>query len=170
MSYRMKITLPDPIVVQFEDLAAQRGEPISRIALQMVSSEIAKRTGVSHEQTLTLGGSALNLGPDRRAAWIEPFLDLRWRVEMWGSIVALHARYPRALSTCRMAGGETAPTWRRCARWLCGATGLTRAADDPRHELAFHAQLTGFSRELRQEGGSITSTWQPGASPEDWIC
>ncbi len=32
MSYRMKITLPDPIVTQLEALAEQRGEPAARVA------------------------------------------------------------------------------------------------------------------------------------------
>ncbi len=41
---------------------------------------------------------------------------------------------------------------------------IDQAADDPRHELAFHAQLSNYSRELRQEGGSVTTAW-PGAGP-----
>ena len=32
MSYRMKITLPDPTMAQLEALAEQRGEPASRSA------------------------------------------------------------------------------------------------------------------------------------------
>jgi hypothetical protein len=88
---------------------------------------------------------------------------------MWGSIVALHGRYPRALAHLRDGW------WRDSARLetLCALVvwraWIDQATDDRRHELAFHAQLTDFSRELRQEGGSITSARQPGAPPEDWI-
>ncbi len=42
------------------------------------------------------------------------------------------------------------------------------AEEDPRHELAFHAQLSDYSRELRQEGGGVTRTWIPGAPPDEW--
>jgi hypothetical protein len=42
MSYRMKITLPDPTMAQLEALAEQRGEPASRIAAQMVCAGLAE--------------------------------------------------------------------------------------------------------------------------------
>jgi hypothetical protein len=45
---------------------------------------------------------------------------------------------------------------------------IDQVAEDPRHELAFHAQLSDYSRELRQEGGGVTRAWQPGAPPGGW--
>ena len=42
------------------------------------------------------------------------------------------------------------------------------AADDPRHELAFQAQLIDYSYQLRQEGGGVTTAWKPGALPAEW--
>jgi hypothetical protein len=42
MSYRMKITLPDPIVTQLEALADQRGEPVARVAAKMIETGIAE--------------------------------------------------------------------------------------------------------------------------------
>jgi hypothetical protein len=42
MSYRMKITLPDPTMTQLEALAEQRGEPAWRIATQMVCAGLAE--------------------------------------------------------------------------------------------------------------------------------
>jgi hypothetical protein len=45
---------------------------------------------------------------------------------------------------------------------------INQAADDPRHKLAFHAQLSDYSRELRQEGGGVTRAWIPGAPPDGW--
>jgi hypothetical protein len=46
---------------------------------------------------------------------------------------------------------------------------IDTTADDPRHELAFHHQLTDYARELHQEGGSIERTWKPGPPPDGWI-
>jgi hypothetical protein len=45
---------------------------------------------------------------------------------------------------------------------------IDQVAEDPRHELAFHAQLSDYSRELRQEGGGVTRAWQPGAALDGW--
>jgi hypothetical protein len=42
MSYRMKITLPDPIVTQLEALAEQRGEPAARVATKMIEAGLAE--------------------------------------------------------------------------------------------------------------------------------
>jgi hypothetical protein len=42
---------------------------------------------------------------------------------------------------------------------------IDQAADDPRHELAFHAQLSDYGRELRQEGGGVTRAWYPERRP-----
>jgi hypothetical protein len=41
MSYRMKITLPDPTMTRLKELAANNGEPVSRIAARMVCDQIA---------------------------------------------------------------------------------------------------------------------------------
>jgi hypothetical protein len=46
---------------------------------------------------------------------------------------------------------------------------IDQAADDPRHELAFHAQLSDYSRGLRQEGGGVTRAWIPGAPLDEWV-
>jgi hypothetical protein len=46
---------------------------------------------------------------------------------------------------------------------------IDTAADDPRHELAFHAQLADYGRELRQEGGGVDRAWKPGAPPDGWV-
>jgi hypothetical protein len=42
------------------------------------------------------------------------------------------------------------------------------AGDDPREELAFQVQLANYGHALRQEGGSVTRAWQPGAPPVEW--
>jgi|SRR5580693_771600 hypothetical protein len=86
MSYRMKITLADPTVAQLEALAEQRGEPASRVAAQMISVEIADRKDPHRRRTSAeTPAPAENPDPDRRAPWIEPFLDYKqWRALMWG--------------------------------------------------------------------------------------
>ncbi len=43
------------------------------------------------------------------------------------------------------------------------------ATEAPRHELAFQAQFADFSHQLRQEGGSVTTAWKPGAAPPEWL-
>jgi hypothetical protein len=171
MSYRMKITLPDPIMARLEDLATSNGEPVSRVAARMVCNEIAGLDGAGRGPV-----SAPELpatyddDPDRRAPWIEPFMgDPEWRSQMWGSIVALHGRYPRELEHLKDGWwDDTAHVETLCAL-VVWRDWIDQAADDPRHELAFHAQLSDYSRELRQEGGGVTRAWKPGAPPQEWV-
>jgi hypothetical protein len=91
MSRRIKMTLPDPLVAQLEELAEERGEPIARIAAQFVCTEIEKRIGEQTGQTIMpFAGPVTDPDLDRRAPWIEPFYDQQeWRTQIWGSIVAL---------------------------------------------------------------------------------
>jgi hypothetical protein len=86
---------------------------------------------------------------------------------MWGAIVALHARYPQTL-------GHLRDGWWKCeahVETLCSLVvwrnSIDNFATDPRDPLAFHAQLNDYGRELRQEDGSVTGAWKPGAPPED---
>jgi hypothetical protein len=88
---------------------------------------------------------------------------------MWGAIVALHGRYPRELGHLKAGWWDhTAHVEMLCALvvwcdWIDQA-----AADDPRDELVFHAQLEDYSRALRQEGGGVSASWQPDAPPAEW--
>ena len=171
MSRRVKITLPDPLVSQLEALAEERGEPTSRVAAQFVCSGIVKRMDEqqSTEAIVPFVGPDTDPGSDRRAPWIEPLFDAEnWRSVMWGSIVALHGRYPRALEHLKEDWWED----NRHVETLCALVvwrdWIDQAADDPRHELAFHTQLGDYSHQLRQEGGGVTRAWRPGAPPNDW--
>jgi hypothetical protein len=170
MSYRMKITLPDPTMAQLEILAEQRGEPASRIAAQMICTEIADRKDPrrTHAQVLT-PVPAEDHDPDRRAPWIEPFIGHQeWRTQMWGSIAALYGRYPRELAHLKEGWWEDSAHTETLCALVVWRDWIDQAADDPRHELAFHVQLADYSRELRQEGGGVTRAWKPGAPPEEW--
>jgi hypothetical protein len=107
--------------------------------------------------------------PDRRAPWIEPFYDRQeWRSIMWGSIVALHGRYPRALEHLKDGWWEDAAHVETLCALVIWRDWINQEADDPRYELAFQAQLADYGRELRQESGGVTRAWVPGAPPDEW--
>lgn len=163
MSRRIKMTLPDPLVAQLEALAEERGEPTSRVAAQLVCAEIAKRAGNQYAETIVPAvGPMTDPDSDRHAPWIEPLFDYeKWHSYMWGSIVALHGRYPRAL-------GHLKEGWwkdNRHLETLCALVvwrdWIDQYGDDPRYELAFQTQLGDYGQLLRQEGGGVTKAWVP---------
>jgi hypothetical protein len=168
MSYRMKITLPDPTMAQLEALAEQRGEPASRVAAQMVCAGLAEGKDPRRDDS-SISASSPATAPDRNAPWIEPVLgDSEWRSYMWGSIVALYGRYPRELAHLKDGWWEDAAHVEVLCALVVWRDWIDQVAEDPRHELAFHAQLSDYSRELRQEGGGVTRAWVPGAPPDEW--
>jgi hypothetical protein len=171
MSRRIKITLPDPLVAQLEALAEERGEPTSRVAAQLVCAEVARRTGEQTADAIVPFADPLtDAGSDRRAQWIEPLEDARtWRQFMWGGICALYGRYPRALEHLKEGWWESSIHVETLCALVVWRDWIDFAADDPRHELAFQAQLADYGRELRQEGGGVTRAWKPGAAPSSWI-
>jgi hypothetical protein len=171
MSYRMKITLPDPTMAQLQQLATSNGEPVSRVAAHMVCNQVASLDTAGRNPVPTQELPATyDDDPDRRAPWIEPFMgDQAWRLQMWGSIVALYGRYPRELEHLKDGWWNDAAHVETLCALVVWRDWIDAAANDPRHELAFHAQLSDYSRELRQEGGGVTRTWKPGAPPDDWI-
>jgi hypothetical protein len=48
------------------------------------------------------------------------------------------------------------------------STSLSTAVT-PREELTFQVSLSDYGHTLRQEGGSVTDAWKPGAPPAGWI-
>jgi hypothetical protein len=110
-----------------------------------------------------------DLDIDRHAPWIEPVMgDAAWRRQMWGSIVALHGRYPQALAHLKDGWWDDSSHVETLCALVVWRDWIDVAADDPRHELAFQAQLADYGQVLRQEGGSVTSAWRPGAPPSKW--
>jgi hypothetical protein len=73
---------------------------------------------------------------------------------MWGSIVALYGRYPDALAHLKDGWWEDAVHVEVLCALVVWRDWIDQVAEDPRHKLAFHAQLSDYSRELRQEGGA----------------
>jgi hypothetical protein len=46
---------------------------------------------------------------------------------------------------------------------------IDELSQDPREELAFHAQLADYAQALRHQGGGVTKVCQAGAPPSEWI-
>jgi hypothetical protein len=170
MTQRLKITLSDTAMAELKRRAERAGEPLARIAAQMVSqlaehNPDADRTAASTPAVIEDDG----LDVDRHAPWIEPVMgDPAWRRRMWGSIVALHGRYPQALAHLKDGWWEHASHVEMLCALVVWRDWIDVAADDPRFELAFQAQLADYGQALRQEGGSVTSAWKPGAPPNEW--
>jgi hypothetical protein len=165
----MKITLPNPRVAQLEALAEERGEPVARVAARMIEAALAG--GEPHQGRVSTPERRLpaRTAPDQRPPWLEPYGgDREWRVLIWAAIVALHGRYSHALAFLKEGWWEDAAHLETLCALVVWRDWIDDYGDDPRYELAFHAQLEDFGRGLRQEGGGISSTWKPGAPPDGW--
>lgn len=178
MSFRLKITLPDPVMEQLDALAEAYGEPLSRVAAQMVRErveEMPARAPARRRRSRTTPPPA----PDEpmatdgmmgRAPWLEPYGgDFEWRSLTWGGIVALYGRYPIELQLLQEGW------WRNESQFetICALVAWREMIDvhsrDPREELAFQYQLECFREALSKAGGSVTTAWKPGAPPADWF-
>jgi|SRR5271166_523908 len=172
MSYRLKVTLPDPTLDGLRAMARQQGEPVARLAARIISDGLAVANKA--EKSRSLDGATSTSQPsdsDRRAAWLEPYFEgHEWRSNMWGAIVALCGRYPRAFAHLRDGWWRDTSHVETLSALVVWRDWIDQAADDPRHELAFQAQLADYSNVLRQEGGSVSSIWRPSAPPDEWAC
>jgi hypothetical protein len=170
MSQRLKITLSDTAMAELKQRAERFGEPVARIAAQMVS-QLTEHNPVA-DRAATATPAAIeddNLDFDNHAPWIEPVMgDSAWRQRMWGSIVALHGRYPKTLAHLREGWWKDASHVETLCALVVWRDWIDVAADDPRHELAFHAQLADYGHALRREGGGVASAWTPGVPPDEW--
>jgi hypothetical protein len=170
MSQRLKITLSDAVMAELRSIAARDGVPVARIAAERIA-RVEPVNGSTDSTALspTLIEDDDDLPADKHAPWIEPVMgDVGWRRRTWGSIVALHGRYPRQLAYLKEGWWKDSSHLETLAALVVWRDWIDVAADDPRHELAFQAQLADYSRELRQEGGGVTRAWKPGAPPNEW--
>ena len=168
MSRKIQIVLPDPQADQLARARRHAGEPQSTLAGHIVRNGIAQAANDGKVRHLKQTPIAVGRGGER-ARWLEPYGgDPTWRQEMWGGIVALHGRYPRALANLK----DDWWTDEQHTEMLCALatwrSELDDAGIDPRDELAFQTQLNDYAHTLRQEGGGVTKTWTPGAPPEEW--
>ena len=88
---------------------------------------------------------------------------------MWGGIVALHGRYPKALAGLKDGWWLSEDHVETLCALVVWRQQLDEAGNDPREELAFHARLVDYAHVLRQEGGGVSREWHPGAPPADWV-
>jgi hypothetical protein len=174
-SRRLKITLPETLAAQLEELAETTGEPAARLAGQVVREGIADAAAngqvrVSRPRPAPAALEAPeDEGPDQRAPWLEPYGgDSQWRQWMWGGIVALHGRYPTALAGLKDDWWEIETHVETLCALAVWRQWIDDAGRDPREELAFQVTLSDYGHTLRQEGGSITRAWTPGAPPDEW--
>jgi hypothetical protein len=169
MSRKYQITLPVPVADQLEELAAAADQPPSTLAGQFVRSEAARAATDGKVRRLRQAPVTALATRGTRARWLEPYGgDAGWRADMWGQIVALHGRYPKALA-CLQQGwwneSELTEVLGALAVWRAE---LDDAGADPQEELAFRLQLSELSHALRQAGGGVTKAWKPGALPDEW--
>jgi hypothetical protein len=165
----MKIVLPDPVATQLAKLAASADEAPATLAARMVRDGVA--VAAKDGKVRMLKPARILVGPKdgERPPWLEPYGgDPEWRSQIWGAIVALHGRYPRALGALKDEWWtDEAHTETLCAL-AAWRTEIDDTGQDPREELAFRAQLGDYSNTLRREGGGVTEAWRPGAPPAAW--
>jgi hypothetical protein len=168
MSRKLQIVLPDPVASELEELASAAGEPLATLAARIVRDGVA-HAGVGRKRQLARPSQPLTGTPAEGPAWLEPYGgEPAWRQEMWGAVVALHGRYPRQLEHLQTGWWtDESQTETLCALATWRAE-IDQHGRDPREELAFQRQLADYAHTLRQQGGGVEMTWQPGALPSDW--
>jgi hypothetical protein len=169
MSQRLQIVLPDPVALQLRELAAGADTPPSTLAAQIVSGGVALAAKDGKVRALRPAPVLVGGKGSERAPWLQPYGgDHEWRSEMWGQIVALHGRYPKALDALQDGWWtDDSHTETLCALAMWRAE-IDDTGQDPREELAFQNQLADYSHALRQQGGGVTKEWKPGAPPAEW--
>ena len=171
MSRKYQVTLPGPVAEQLEQLAVAAELAPSTLAGQFVGSEVARAASEGKVRPLRQLPVATGVArSSSRARWLEPYGgDADWRADMWGQIVALHGRYPKALGWLQEGWwGDEEQTETLCALAVWRAE-LDDVGVDAREELAFHLQLRELSEVLRRAGGGVTKAWKPGGSPDEWL-
>jgi hypothetical protein len=170
VSRKYQVTVPGPVAEQLEHLAASAEQPPTTLAGQFVRSEVARAVADGRVRPLRQlpanAGTAIGGG---RARWLEPYGgDSDWRADMWGQIVALHGRYPKALAWLQEKWWTDEELLENLCALATWRGDIDDAGVDSREELAFHLQLRELSHVLRQAGGGVTKAWKPGALPEEW--
>lgn len=169
MSNRRQIVLPDPVDQQLAELAATADTPPSTLAAQMVQAGVAQAAKDGKVRPRRSTPALTGARSRERPSWLEPYGgDPRWRREMWGQIVALHGRYPTQLAALNDGWWTDESTTETLCALAVWRAELDDGGQDPREELAFQHQLSDYAQQLRQQGGGVTKTWKPGATPPEW--
>jgi len=169
MSQRRQIVLPDPVDQQLRELAAGADTPPSTLAAHFVQAGIAQAANDGQVRPLRTAPPVTPPRGGERAPWLEPYGgDQQWRRQMWGQVVALHGRYPTQLEALKEKWWTDEFTTETLCALAVWRAELDDAGADPRDELAFKNQLVDYAQLLRQQGGGVTKTWKPGATPPEW--
>jgi hypothetical protein len=169
-SRRFQVVLPGPVADQLEELARAADEPPSTLAAQLVRGGVAEAADAGKVHPLIPAPVMTRPAPRaKRAHWLEPWGgDAEWRADMWGQIVALHGRYPRALSPLKQGWWSEEEHVEALGALAAWRAQLDDAGVDPREELIFRGHLLEYAAQLRQEGGGVTRAWKPGPPPDEW--
>ena len=169
MSRPVKIVLPEPVAAQLDNLAASADEAPATLAGRIVRNGVALAAKDGKVRPLKPAPIVVGRKDGERPPWLEPYGgDPEWRSQMWGAIVALHGRYPRALGHLKDEWWtDESHTETLCALAVWRAE-IDDTGQDPREELAFQTQLADYSHTLRQEGGGVTKAWKSAAPPDGW--
>jgi hypothetical protein len=166
LSRRIQIVLPDPSAELLRNRAAEEGVAHSTLAAQLVRERLHSGSPTSTRRAPH--GTALS-EKNRRPDWLEPYGSSgTWRAETWGTIVALHARYPKALGSLRDGWWENPSHLEMLCALAAWRAQIDSCGHDPREELAFHSHLDDYAQQLRSESGGAMSAWGPGAPPAGW--
>lgn len=163
--------MPSPVAEQLEQLAAASEQPPTTLAGQFVRSEVARAVADGRVRPLReLPSSTSPRGSGGRARWLEPYGgDAGWRMDMWGQIVALHGRYPKALAWLQDEWWSEEQLVEPLCALAVWRGEIDDAGVDPREELAFQGQIDVFAEKLRRQGGGVTKAWKPGGPPDRWL-
>jgi CopG-like RHH_1 or ribbon-helix-helix domain, RHH_5 len=165
MSTRIKITLADDIAERLDELAAAAGQPLARVAGQLVRDGLSNPSSAAHGSRST-PGDELTIA---RAPWLEPYGgDREWRQFTWGSILALSGRYPEELKWLKDGWWTDDSLVETLCAFALWRQILDDRGRDPREELEFQLNIVEFGRRLRQASGGVTKEWTPGAPPAEW--
>jgi hypothetical protein len=170
VSRKYQITVPGPVAEQLEQLAATTEQPPTTLAGQFVRSEVARAAADGRVRPLRqLPATTRAVSSGARARWLQPNgRGADWRAGMWGQILALHRRYPKALARLQQGWWTDAELLEPLCALAVWRAEIDDTGVDPREELAFNLQLRELSQVLRQAGGGVTKTWEPGAPPDGW--
>jgi hypothetical protein len=167
MSRRLKITLPESICAQLDDMAASAGEPVARVAAQIVRNRVAFGWAVEGPPA-----PAPNVRPKTlrsRPSWLKPSEnDRTWRDSMWTAIVALYKRYPSVLEDLGDQWWENESRVETLCALVTWRHRIDEAGRDPQEELVFQTYLVKCGEMFHQDIPGGWRPWKPDGSPERW--
>jgi len=142
-------------MAELRDVAARDGVPIARVAAERLSqtprATEATTQPIRCQHSSTTTSLTIATRPGSSPSWATK----GWRRRMWGSIAALYGRYPRQLAHLREGWWKDFSHVETLCALVVWRDWIDVAAEDPRHELAFQAQLTDFSQHSDKKAAAL---------------